>query len=302
MAPEEGDRHSKAGEDPETARAPEEIAAAEARNQLRQFDRLRELIAEATSSDVQKSQRPFRLRPSTIMELNHLAMKDLHPRPGAYRTIPIEIGGATHQPPRHEDVPALVEDLCDYVDEHRDQPPIHLAAYVMWRLNWIHPFYDGNGRTTRAVSYLMLCDRLGYGIPGTITIPTIIAREKHAYYDALQQADSAHWKGATDVAAMEALLDSALSLQLESVQRQARHPSDQSKQEIRTTERELRLNLAKPRLSRRESFWRRQPRWRRVASALFAIALTLVAAGWQLLTQWDNEQVKKLREWVLGSR
>ncbi|HET9282483.1 MAG TPA: Fic family protein [Candidatus Angelobacter sp.] len=48
---------------------------------------------------------------------------------------------------------------------------IHLAAYVIWRLNWIHPFADGNGRTSRALSYLVLCTRLGERLPGTVTIP-----------------------------------------------------------------------------------------------------------------------------------
>jgi hypothetical protein len=31
--------------------------------------------------------------------------------------------------------------------------PTELAAYGLWRLNWIHPFVEGNGRTARAVCY-----------------------------------------------------------------------------------------------------------------------------------------------------
>ncbi|MBL8221394.1 MAG: Fic family protein, partial [Bryobacterales bacterium] len=31
---------------------------------------------------------------------------------------------------------------------------------VMWRLNWIHPFFGGNGRTARSASYLVLCASL----------------------------------------------------------------------------------------------------------------------------------------------
>jgi Fic family protein len=47
--------------------------------------------------------------------------------------------------------------------------PIHLAAYLMWRLNWIHPFADGNGRTSRIISYVVLSIRAGAILPGTPT-------------------------------------------------------------------------------------------------------------------------------------
>ena len=47
-------------------------------------------------------------------------------------------------------VAELVEDMCDYVNENWEaKSAIHLAAYIMWRLNWIHPFADGNGRLSR---------------------------------------------------------------------------------------------------------------------------------------------------------
>jgi hypothetical protein len=39
-----------------------------------------------------------------------------------------------------------------------DATAIHLAAYLMWRLNWIHPFADGNGRTARMTSYVGAAD------------------------------------------------------------------------------------------------------------------------------------------------
>jgi Fic family protein len=98
----------------------------------------------------------------------------------------------------------------------------HLAAYVMWRLNWIHPFDDGNGRTSRAVSYLIMCMKLGYPLPGTNTIPDQIAANKQPYYDALEAADLV-WKErkVVDVSALEKLLGGYLSAQLVSVIEQA---------------------------------------------------------------------------------
>lgn len=92
----------------------------------------------------------------------------------------------------------------------------------MWRLNWIHPFDDGNGRTSRAVSYLVLCMRLGYPLPGTNTIPEQIAADKHPYYEALEKADAAWEDGEkVDVGELERLLAGYLSVQLVAVAEQA---------------------------------------------------------------------------------
>lgn len=119
-------------------------------------------------------------------------------------------------PPAPTDVAELVDEMCDYVNDNWDtQSPLHLASYVMWRLNWIHPFEDGNGRTSRALSYLVLCVRTGYRLPGARTIPDRIAGNKFPYYGALDQADAA-WKGAAsvDVSKMEELLGDHLAGQL----------------------------------------------------------------------------------------
>lgn len=87
----------------------------------------------------------------------------------------------------------------------------------MWRLNWIHPFPDGNGRTSRAASYLVLCTSLGYLIPGHTTIPQRIAARKRPYWHALEAADEADARGTIDVSAMESLLEEFLEAQLREV-------------------------------------------------------------------------------------
>ena len=91
----------------------------------------------------------------------------------------------------------------------------------MWRVNWIHPFFGGNGRTARAVSYLVLCARLGFRIPGTPTIPESIAAERGPYYRASQAADTAWADGRIDLSEMEALMTGLLAKQLLAVHRQA---------------------------------------------------------------------------------
>jgi Fic family protein len=90
----------------------------------------------------------------------------------------------------------VVEELCDYVNDNwESSTPIHLAAYVMWRLNWIHPFADGNGRTSRILSYVVLSIRAGFVLPGSPTIPDQIADNRVPYFDALDAADDAYRKG-----------------------------------------------------------------------------------------------------------
>jgi Fic family protein len=127
-----------------------------------------------------------------------------------------------HQPPPAFEVPERVEELCDYVnDKWAEKSPIHLAAYVMWRLNWIHPFTDGNGRTSRAVSYLVLCLRLGYRLPGRRSIPDQIAEDKTPYYQALEAADVAWNEGRIDLTAMKNLLKAMLATQLLAVHQES---------------------------------------------------------------------------------
>lgn len=118
----------------------------------------------------------------------------------------------------HFEIPERIEELCDYINEKwEEKSPVHLASYVMWKLNWIHPFTDGNGRTSRAASYLVLCLKLGYLLPGKRTIPDQIAESKTPYYKALEAADEAWENGKIDLSAMKALLRSMLAEQLVAV-------------------------------------------------------------------------------------
>jgi Fic family protein len=95
-----------------------------------------------------------------------------------------------------------------------DATALHLCAYLMWRLNWIHPFTDGNGRTSRALAYYVLCAKVGYLLPGHTTVPEQIAADKEPYYKALEAADEACTAGNLDLSALEQMLDSQIATQL----------------------------------------------------------------------------------------
>ena len=189
----------------------------EVQNHFKQYDLALKLISSSLELD------SFKLRPSIILSLHRDAYVGLSSFAGAYRPGMVLIEGSEFQPPPPRSIPELVEEMCDYVNDrwHR-ATPIHLAAYVMWRLNWIHPFPEGNGSTARILSYVILSIRWGGILPGTPTIPEQIVADRRAYFDALEYSDRA-WKGGQlDVSKMEGLIASLLANQLSEFYKSAR--------------------------------------------------------------------------------
>jgi Fic family protein len=92
----------------------------------------------------------------------------------------------------------------------------------MWRLNWIHPFPDGNGRTSRTAGYLVLNIKMNSILPGSPTIIEQISDDKTPYYMALEHADKA-WRelDQVDVSEMEKIIEATLARQLVSAARDA---------------------------------------------------------------------------------
>lgn len=200
-------------EEPLLISDPEERAAAEAENALLQFDRVLDLIDMAV-----RDGQPFRLRPSTILALHAEAMRGVHRQAGTWRNTHVEIEGSEHQPPAEHLVVLSVEDMCDWVNaKWNDRSAVELCAYVMWRLNWIHPFADGNGRTARAVAYLVLCVKAGARLPGAPTIPEQIAENKRPYYAALEAADRSSDPQQPELGETVLLLEEYLAKQLQAV-------------------------------------------------------------------------------------
>jgi Fic family protein len=200
---------------------PEQKADLESRNGLLQFDAVKAMVAESVAG--------FKLTPDILLHLQYLAIHDIYTCAGKFRTGPVYLvrgdpDPSLHQPPPWQQVVSFVDNMCDYVNGNFGKSAIHLTAYAMWRHNWIHPFYGGNGRVSRAVSYLILCSRLGYYLPGSPTVPQQIAdsaKNRDRYYRALQAADAADRNGRLDVSAMEELVSDCLAAQLLSVHDQA---------------------------------------------------------------------------------
>ena len=205
-------RHSLARE-VELISDPDRLAEREALNGLRQYDAVIEMVEYFNHPD-----RPFRLRPSQLLHLHRIALEGISSYAGNFRPAGIEIGGSRHQPVGAHQVPELVEDLCEYINANWEkQTAIYLASYVLWRLNWIHPFTDGNGRTSRAVSYLVLSCKIGGILPGKKTIPDQIAENKLPYYQALEAADKGAGHGQPDLTKTEEMISMMLARQLYAV-------------------------------------------------------------------------------------
>lgn len=186
------------------------IAALEIENGFRQYDAAIETIKAYLEPD-----RPFALRPSLIQQMQSIAVRQIEKEPGQWRAQPIAISKSQHTPPPPHLVAGLVQEMCDYInDNFHERTPFHLAAYIMWRLNWIHPFSDGNGRTSRIISYIVLCVALNMVLPGSPTIPQQIQENRTAYFEALEHADESFRQDMVNVSAMEEMLKGMLANQL----------------------------------------------------------------------------------------
>lgn len=189
--------------------AEQQIELAE-KNLLAQYDALEDFFMAWQNLD-----RPlFHLSEDIIKRFNHIAVKGLRPDAGEYRNYAIDIDNSAHTPPPPNEVTQRMHELCDYANQHFDADPYHVAAYVLWYLNWIHPFGDGNGRTARAISYLLLCIRLDLFLTGSDIIPKQIVEDRSQYYLALDAADESFKNGIIDTSQLEQMLQQMLRRQL----------------------------------------------------------------------------------------
>lgn len=133
------------------------------------------------------------IRESHLLALQAHAVEGIYPCAGQYRNArtKISISDSEHVPPEAAFVQSHVSELLAYINATRDKrPPLERAAYALWRLNWIHPFNGGNGRTSRCLTYLILCVDLKMMLPGAPTLPALIYDRRREYVNALRAADA----------------------------------------------------------------------------------------------------------------
>ena len=155
-----------------------------AENGTRQYDFLRSIVE--TSIAVEK----IYLSQSIIKALNFHAITCLHINAGEYRPCGVTVGN--HQPPPFYEVQSLMDDFVNDVNRffsNDEVDTVTLGAFVLWRLNYIHPFINGNGRTARAACYFVICLKSKNWLPGKITLPELITNNRSRYCQILSDID-----------------------------------------------------------------------------------------------------------------
>lgn len=152
-------------------------------NLERQYDFVRSLINAAVALN-----RPM-ISTAIIKALNVHAISCLHVNAGEYRPCPVNVGQFI--PPDHYRVEELMNAFVNEVNfAWQTTDTMALAAFVLWKLNRIHPFINGNGRTARALCYYVVCVKSGGLLPGSVTLPELIRRDRQEYVQHLQAADA----------------------------------------------------------------------------------------------------------------
>lgn len=110
-------------------------------------------------------ERNFAINERELLTVHNLILRGIHPEDaGRYRKVQVMIKGSAHMPPQPYLVTKEMEDYFIWMDQHKNKlHPVVLAAEMHERLVTIHPFIDGNGRTSRLIMNFILLQH-GYVI------------------------------------------------------------------------------------------------------------------------------------------
>ena len=134
-------------------------------------------------SEIVRDKIPF--SESIVKQIHYLILKGIdRENAGVYRSIGVRISGSTHIPPEPFLLNRLMEVVFEYYQLHKSSlHPIVLAAEMHEQIVRIHPFIDGNGRTTRLIMNLIL---MQHGFPIANIKGDLNSRME--YYRALESA------------------------------------------------------------------------------------------------------------------
>jgi Fic family protein len=129
------------------------------------------------------------LRSIDILSLHGLVLRSIEDDfAGRLRNGGVRISGANFVPPNANKVSDLLDELINFINNNPlELNDIELAAIFHHKLVWIHPFFDGNGRTVRLSMNLLL---MRCGFPPAI----ILKNDRKKYYEALNQANNGNYQ------------------------------------------------------------------------------------------------------------
>ncbi|WP_179018797.1 Fic family protein [Winogradskyella forsetii] len=128
------------------------------------------------------------LNAKDILELHGLVLRSIEDEyAGRLRNAGVRISGANFVPPNARKVSEYLDTLVTYINTNPQKlNPIELATVFHHKFVWIHPFFDGNGRTIRLVMNLLL---MRSGFPPAI----ILTNDRLKYYSALNLANNGNY-------------------------------------------------------------------------------------------------------------
>lgn len=131
----------------------------------------------------------YTLRSIDVLSLHSLVLRSIEEDfAGRLRNGGVRISGANFVPPNANKVSDYLDQLINFVNKNPLQlNDIELAAIFHHKLVWIHPFFDGNGRTVRLSMNLLL---MRCGFPPAI----ILKNDRKKYYEALNQANNGNYQ------------------------------------------------------------------------------------------------------------
>lgn len=134
----------------------------------------------------------------TILELHKSISRDTLEHPeyeGRYRNLQVYVGNSAtgelvFMPPPFGEVSELMDELIEWInsDDSLKFDPVIVAGLSHYEFVRIHPFVDGNGRTSRAMATLILYLRK-FDIKRFFTLDDYYDSDRNAYYSALKSVD-----------------------------------------------------------------------------------------------------------------
>lgn len=126
------------------------------------------------------------LKETDILNIHELVLQKIEKDfAGRFRTSGVRISGANFVPPNALKIDEYITELTDWTNTS-DMNIVLKSAVFHHRFVWIHPFFDGNGRTARLLFNLLLMKE---GFPPAI----ILKNDRKKYYDALNFANNGNY-------------------------------------------------------------------------------------------------------------
>lgn len=128
-----------------------------------------------------------------IQDIHQILVRDVRGgtlEPGQYRKVQNYVVNSLtreiiYTPPPPSKVPQFMEEFVEWLNSDSDISPVLIAGISQHHFVDVHPFLDGNGRTARVLSTLILYQN-GYDFKKLFSISEYYDKNRHKYYDTIQ--------------------------------------------------------------------------------------------------------------------